>query len=113
VKDGAFPPSVTKARAGVYSDAQSNPYGFVDIFVERLPSDSNAQPITLAYSIFDARNLILSAGSTPLLTPTTPVVNGNPAPSGYTLAQCVTNSLIRSSATSLTRSASKAAAALH
>jgi len=113
VKDGSFPPSVTKARAGVYTDAQSNPYGFVDIFVERLPFDLNAQPITLAYSIFDARNLIVSAGSTPLLAPTTPLVNGNPAPSGYALAQCVTNSLIRAGVTSLTRSASKAAAALH
>jgi hypothetical protein len=113
VKDGSFPPSVTKARAGVYTDAQSNPYGFVDIFVERLPSDSAAQPITLAYPIFDARNLIASAGSTPLLAPTTPLVDGNPAPSGYTLAQCVTNSLIRSGITPLTRSASKSAAGLH
>ena len=103
VKDGPFPPSVTKARAGVYADAQSNPYGFVDIFVERLPSDSNTQRITLAYSIFDAHNLIASAGSTPLLAPTTPLVNGNPAPSGYSLTQCVTNSLIRAMTNSLTR----------
>src|SRR6185369_6018534 len=69
VKDGVFPPSVTKARAGVYVDAQTNPYGFVDIFVERLQADVNTQPITLAYSIFDARNLVASAGTTPLLAP--------------------------------------------
>src|SRR5439155_2127919 len=116
VKDGVFPPSVTKARAGVYTDAQSNPYGFVDILVERLPPDINTQPITLAYSIFDARNLNLNAGSTPLLAPTTPLQNGNPALPGYTLTQCVTNSLIRSGSNSLIRSdsipASKASAAL-
>jgi hypothetical protein len=95
VKDGIFPPSVTKARAGVYLDAQSNPYGFVDLFVERLQSDVNAQPITLAYSLFDTHNLLVSAGSTPLVTPTTPLLDGNAAPAGYTLSQCVTNSLIR------------------
>jgi len=104
VKDGIFPPSVTKARAGVYTDSQSIPYGFVDIFVERLPSDINMQPITLAYSLFDAHNLLVTSGATPLLAPTTPLLNGVPAPSGYTLTQCVTNSLIRSGATSLIRS---------
>ena len=106
VIDGPFPPCVTKARAGVYTDAQSAPYGFVDIFVERLSSDSSLQPITLAYSIFDSRNLAYSAGSMPLLAPTTPLPNGDPAASGYTLTQCVTNSLIRTPTNSLTRSES-------
>jgi len=104
VKDGVFPPCVTKARAGVYADAQSSPYAFVDIFVERLPSDSGLQTITLAYPIFDSRNLLLSAGSTPLLAPTTPLANGDPTPLGYTLTQCVTNSLIRSTTNILIRS---------
>lgn len=104
VKDGVFPPSVTKARAGVYVDPQSNAYGFVDIFVERLQTDLNMQPITLAYSIFDARNLIVSSGTTPLVAPKVPLVDGNPAPSGYTLTQCVTNSLVRTGAVSLTQS---------
>ena len=81
-----------------------SPYGFVDIFVERLPSDINMQPITLAYSLFDAHNLLVTSGATPLLAPTTPLLNGVPAPSGYTLTQCVTNSLIRSAASSLIRS---------
>ncbi len=104
VKDGAFPPSVTKARAGVYVDAQTNPYGFVDIFVERLQADVNIRPITLAYSIFDARNLIVSGGTTPLLTPKTPLPDGNPAPSGYVLTHSVTNSLIRTGLVSLAES---------
>jgi len=106
VKDGPFPPCVTKARAGVYTDAQSASYGFVDIFVERLSSDSSLQPITLAYSIFDSRNLVYSAGATPLLAPTTPLANGDAAPSGYTLIQCVTNSLIRTTTNILSRSES-------
>jgi len=106
VKEGVFPPCVTKARAGVYTDAQSSPYAFVDIFVERLPSDSSLQTITLAYPIFDSRNLVYSAGSTPLLAPTTPLTNGDPAPPGYTLTQCVTNSLTRSTTNILTRSES-------
>jgi len=93
VKDnGNFPPSVTKARAGVYIDAQSNGYAFVDIFVERLIQNPT---ITLAYPIFDGHNLVLTGGQVPLRPPTTPLVNGNPAPAGFTLSQCVTNSLIR------------------
>jgi hypothetical protein len=104
VKDGVFPPSVTKARAGVYVDAQTNPYGFVDIFIERLQADANTQPITLAYSIFDARNLVASAGTTPLLAPKTPLPDGNPAPSGYVTTYCVTNSLIRTGAVSAAQS---------
>ena len=96
VKDGSFPPSVTKARAGVYTDSQTRPYGFVDIYVERLQTDYGAQPVTLAYSIFDSHNLTFNAGSIPLITPTTPLLNGNAAPPGYTLTQCVTNSLLRS-----------------
>jgi len=106
VREGSFPPSVTKARAGVYTDPQANAYGFVDIFVERLPAEINLQPITLAYSIFDARNLVVSAGSTPLLAPTSPLPNGNAAPAGYTLTQCVTNSLTRSPSNAVTRAES-------
>ncbi len=102
VRDGgSYRPMVTKIRAGSYNDPSlsgNNDCPFVDIYVERLHDDlyDYYRTITLAYPIQAAQNLIVSGGMVPLLTPTSPLTNGDPLPSsGCTLLQCITNSLVR------------------
>ena len=90
------PPCVKQVRAGVYSAPSGDRYPFVDIDVEYILADNfveNASAITLALPVYDERNVQVSGGNSSLLNPTTPL--SSIVPSGCTLVQSVTNSLVR------------------
>lgn len=84
-------PHVTKARAGsYYNPSAGGSIGFVDIYVEELPS--SGEPIVLAHPLdgMDYGNMIAQ-----LLTPTNALTNFLPT-TNCVLNYCTTNSLIRS-----------------
>lgn len=92
----AFPPCVTEARAGVYSDTNSVDYPFVDVHIANIISNTPPTSlVTFSYDLIDTYGLNACVGATPLLTPTTPLPSGDPLPAHCTLLQCVTNSLTR------------------
>ncbi len=94
-KSDATPPCVTQARAGVYHVGSSY-YPFVDIFVAYLigNTDNAYNLITLAFPVFDKQNLVIDGGELTLLTPTSALAGGDPAPGG-SLDVLVTSNLTR------------------
>ncbi len=86
---------MTQARAGVYH-VGSTYYPFVDILVANLivNTDDAHKLITLAFPVFDTQNLVTEGGRTTLLTPTSALAGGDPAPGG-TLDVMVTSNLTR------------------